>query len=361
MGPAARSARSSSTTSRSTTTRSTSCSRWPGKRGTVLLNGSGFDGPPWSARVSLANLDADDYLADRTRPAATSPTRAVARWRQNGEGTPSNERGTDGAIASSLRGLDASTGDGLAARPSPLAAPDADVARRSRVRQARDRDPRDRRHHRRRAGERAVGYGYTSGQFKVEDLINAVPKLNKLAELSGEQVANIGSQDMNDEVWLKLAQARQRAAGAARRRRRRHHPRHRHDGGDGLLPEPGRQERQAGRAGRLDAAGDRDQRRRPGEPLQRAWRSRRARAPRAAACWSCSTTRSTPRATSSRPNTTNVETFESPNRGPAGLVHTGKIDWFEPMDKRHTTKSEFAVEGTARSCRASTSSTPTPT
>ena len=27
----------------------------------VLLNGGGFDGPPWSVRVSLANLDADAY------------------------------------------------------------------------------------------------------------------------------------------------------------------------------------------------------------------------------------------------------------------------------------------------------------
>ena len=33
------------------------------RRGTVLLNGSGFDGPPWSVRVSLANLDAADYEA----------------------------------------------------------------------------------------------------------------------------------------------------------------------------------------------------------------------------------------------------------------------------------------------------------
>ena len=52
---------------------------------------------------------------------------------------------------------------------------------------------------------RQRGYGYKSGSFKVEDLIKAVPKLDKLAKLSGEQVANIGSQDMNDEVWLKLA------------------------------------------------------------------------------------------------------------------------------------------------------------
>ena len=27
----------------------------------VLLNGSGFDGPDWSIRASLANLDKDDY------------------------------------------------------------------------------------------------------------------------------------------------------------------------------------------------------------------------------------------------------------------------------------------------------------
>ena len=65
---------------RRTTTRSTSCWRWRGKHGTVLLNGSGFDGPPWSARVSLANLDDGRVPADRPRPRARSPTTAVARW-----------------------------------------------------------------------------------------------------------------------------------------------------------------------------------------------------------------------------------------------------------------------------------------
>lgn len=28
----------------------------------VLLNGDGFDGPKWSVRASLANLDKKDYL-----------------------------------------------------------------------------------------------------------------------------------------------------------------------------------------------------------------------------------------------------------------------------------------------------------
>src|SRR3954454_20911293 len=48
-------------------------------------------------------------------------------------------------------------------------------------------------------------YGYKSGAFTVQDLISAVPNLDKLAVISGEQFFNIGSQDMNDEVWLKLA------------------------------------------------------------------------------------------------------------------------------------------------------------
>ena len=50
-----------------------------------------------------------------------------------------------------------------------------------------------------------VQAGYTSGQVGVEQLIAAVPQAKKLANLRGEQVSNIGSQDMNDEVWLKLA------------------------------------------------------------------------------------------------------------------------------------------------------------
>ncbi len=50
-----------------------------------------------------------------------------------------------------------------------------------------------------------VQSGYTSGQVGVEQLLAAVPQAKKLASLRGEQISNIGSQDMNDEVWLKLA------------------------------------------------------------------------------------------------------------------------------------------------------------
>src|SRR5215831_8480660 len=50
-----------------------------------------------------------------------------------------------------------------------------------------------------------VDPGYTSGEIGVEKLLNAVPGLRKLADLRGEQFAQVGSQDMNDGLWLKLA------------------------------------------------------------------------------------------------------------------------------------------------------------
>jgi L-asparaginase len=50
-----------------------------------------------------------------------------------------------------------------------------------------------------------VQAAYTSGQVGVDQLLAAVPQAKDIAILRGEQISNIGSQDMNDEVWLKLA------------------------------------------------------------------------------------------------------------------------------------------------------------
>jgi len=57
------------------------------------------------------------------------------------------------------------------------------------------------------AGEAAtsVQSAYSSGQVGVEALIKAVPTLSKIAKVTGEQISNVGSQDMSDEIWLKLA------------------------------------------------------------------------------------------------------------------------------------------------------------
>ena len=55
------------------------------------------------------------------------------------------------------------------------------------------------------AAESDVQAGYSSGQVGVDQLLNAVPQAKKLANMTGEQISNIGSQDMNDQVWIKLA------------------------------------------------------------------------------------------------------------------------------------------------------------
>lgn len=46
---------------------------------------------------------------------------------------------------------------------------------------------------------------YASGQVGIQTLIDAVPQILDFADVTGEQLVNIGSQDMNDQVWIKLA------------------------------------------------------------------------------------------------------------------------------------------------------------
>jgi L-asparaginase len=55
------------------------------------------------------------------------------------------------------------------------------------------------------AGASSTGSAYTSGQVKIEAMIDAVPNIRNLANLKGEQIANVGSQDMSVKVWLDLA------------------------------------------------------------------------------------------------------------------------------------------------------------
>ncbi|GAA7172235.1 putative L-asparaginase [Helicobacter pylori] len=50
---------------------------------------------------------------------------------------------------------------------------------------------------------------YKSGELGVKELLKAIPSLNKIARIQGEQISNIGSQDMTEEVWFKLAKRAQ--------------------------------------------------------------------------------------------------------------------------------------------------------
>lgn len=54
-------------------------------------------------------------------------------------------------------------------------------------------------------GDSALSGNYKSGTVTVDKLIAAVPQINEIANIKGEQISNIGSQDMNNEIWLKLS------------------------------------------------------------------------------------------------------------------------------------------------------------
>ena len=47
--------------------------------------------------------------------------------------------------------------------------------------------------------------GYKAGELTVGQLIASVPGLERLADLSGEQLCNIDSKDMQESIWLQLA------------------------------------------------------------------------------------------------------------------------------------------------------------
>jgi L-asparaginase len=55
------------------------------------------------------------------------------------------------------------------------------------------------------AAESTTAAGYKSGAVAVDVLIAAVPQIKKFAEVRGVQVSSVGSQDMNDELWVKLS------------------------------------------------------------------------------------------------------------------------------------------------------------
>ncbi|HZT69897.1 MAG TPA: type II asparaginase [Terriglobia bacterium] len=46
---------------------------------------------------------------------------------------------------------------------------------------------------------------YTSGTVTIDAMLNAVPGIRDLANINGEQISNVGSQDMTFDIMLKLA------------------------------------------------------------------------------------------------------------------------------------------------------------
>ena len=55
------------------------------------------------------------------------------------------------------------------------------------------------------AGAASDRAGYEAGKIPIDDLIGSIPTVKKIANITGEQVASVGSQDMTTDIWKKLA------------------------------------------------------------------------------------------------------------------------------------------------------------
>ena len=185
--------------------------------------------------------------------------------------------------------------------------------------------------------------GYKSGTFSVDDLIKAVPQLKDIADISGEQVANIGSQTMNHEVWLKLAKRVNEVLKGNT---------------DGVVITHGTDTMEE-TAYFLSLVVKSD------KPVILVGSMRPATAISAdgpANLYNAVALAANPEAKGRGPlvvlndeihyareaqktNTTALDTFKSPNRGRAGVMNTGKAYFFSPNTAVHGTKSEFSVDG----------------
>lgn len=186
--------------------------------------------------------------------------------------------------------------------------------------------------------------GYKSGTFSVNDLIKAVPQLGSIAEMSGEQVANIGSQTMNHEVWLKLAARINEVLKS--------------DDVDGVVITHGTDTmEETGYFLSLVVKSD--------KPVVLVGSMRPATAIGADGpinLYNAVALASSPEAGGRGPlvllndtihyarevqkmHTTRLDAFVSPNRGIAGMMNTGKIFFYSANTVRHTTRSEFSLDG----------------
>jgi L-asparaginase len=187
--------------------------------------------------------------------------------------------------------------------------------------------------------------GYKAAAFSTEALIAAVPQLAELARIDVEQVAAIGSQDMDDATWLKLAQRTQAAleepdlAGVVITH-----------GTDTLEETAYFQNRVVHSTKPVVLVGAM----RPATAISAdgpmnlynavavaAHPDVRARGVLVVANDEIHFAREV-----SKTNTTQVGTFRSTHGGLAGLVNAGRLHLFGPPVRRHTSASEFSIRDT---------------
>ena len=194
------------------------------------------------------------------------------------------------------------------------------------------------------AGAAATGTqsGYTSGAVTIDAMLKAVPDINKFATVKGEQIANVGSQDMSFDILLKVAKRiNELAAGS---------------GVDGFVITHGTDTME-------ESAFFLNLTVKTNKPVVMVGSMRPSTAVSADGplnLYNAVGVAADPQAKGrgvlvvmndqiqgahslTKTSTTSVETFQSPLRGVVGIASYGNNDWYQTPGWKHTTSSEFDI------------------
>jgi L-asparaginase len=196
------------------------------------------------------------------------------------------------------------------------------------------------------AGAAATGTqsGYTSGAVGIDTMVAAVPGIEKLANIKGEQISNVGSQDMSFDIMLKLAKRINELLPTS--------------GVDGIVITHGTDTMEE-TAYFLNLTVKSD------KPVVMTGSMRPSTAVSADGplnLYNAVAVAADPNARGrgvlvvmndqihaahslTKTSTTALQTFMSPIRGVVGVTAYGKNDWYNTPPWKHTTKSEFDVSG----------------
>src|SRR5436190_15166752 len=197
------------------------------------------------------------------------------------------------------------------------------------------------------AGGTGTQSSYTSGAVGIDTMVNAVPGIEKLANIKGEQISNVGSQDISFEIMLKLAKRLNELLPSA--------------GVDGAVITHGTDTMEE-TAYFLNLTVKSD------KPVVMVGSMRPSTAVSADGplnLYDAVAVAADPKATGrgvlvvmndqiqaahslTKTSTTAVQTFMSPLRGVVGTTAYGKQDWFAAPVWKHTTGSEFDVAGVTK-------------